>query len=322
VVLEALKQATRFVESRHLPSHAAFWSTRWPLVVTTNFDHFLELGAGGQNRVQTVGYEKERLTQLFKDETRRDDIPTILHLHGDLDDNTSPPLLTWGDYLNAYGDDRDQLIEHLVGTSPPSLTKAQRRRYHQILLAVLSNARVSWSEPSRIRALIDRLLGDYECLFVGFSVADPGWQLILKSLTKTRDLSRHHMITTVGSGARTRIASARISAVNIRDWAALPALFDDLGVWIGRRGQALGTGENRSRLNHYEELQRRYPKLARLWMIRGYKGDQSVERAIIPFVELWHNVKGLHPQRALECRVDSDEPFRLRKELRVSFWDG
>jgi hypothetical protein len=323
--LRALQAVTHNVTISGLPVHQTFWSADWPLVITTNYDNYLTVACG---HAEKFDYSSPRLTRLLQEQIGSTDANVVLHLHGSFDPDAAPPLVTWRDYLEAYRwfdpNSIQELASHMVDTS--GLVPSARSRYESLLSAELNKAQASVrrSLPGRIPYVIDDLLANKTCLFLGFSFVDPIWRLLLHRLKTSRAASKDHFIVT--NERPPRHLQGVVQRIPIADFSELPHVLDRISDSLGRRTSAGKLGEGRAREEQYKNLRRHYPDFCRA----GQAGfiAQGMDRrgisTIVPFLELWCNRKRLAPEKAIEVRQICLNKFLVApelRELRSLYWD-
>lgn len=323
-VAKEIQESTRDISQGNLPAHMAFWSVGWKVSATTNFDLLLETAGG---RASTTSYQAPTLTNDFMNAMNAPSGErTVFHLHGALSTRADRPLLTWEDYFFAYGVD-ESVVDDLKSVLPRCVTQEKRQDYARVLSQVLSEAWNTHSsmrrdQPTRLPALLDRLLSDYTLLLVGFSFTDPFWQLVqlrLMSQYRGQPPRRPYLITTDKS-ASIPVPGA-FHLIEIGSWKNLDQFFLDLADEFQARTTGGVDLERDSRISAYRPLLVCYPEFSG----RGYPcWVYEDKKTIVPFVELWANEENLPPDQAIRLQVPRSKHFRLPQQLvdvREEYWN-
>lgn len=321
--INSIERVTHGVTRAALPVHQIFWSADWPLVITTNYDNFLSVSCGHS---LVLDYSASDLTRRVQQDSKLEDANVVVHLHGSFKTG-APPLVTWQDYLEGYGwlspNDIEDLARFMIDTS--GLVSKTRKRYDALLRAQLSRAADSARRggfPGRVPQVIDDLLSNKTCLFIGFSFVDPIWRLVLHKLQAGSAAGKHFMIA---KNCPPVFLRKVVHLVPITSFSEVPRLLDLLSAEMGCASHAGSLGEGRARENHYRDLQVRYPEFARrtpTGFIAQGKNVQGI-RTVVPFTEVWCNHSKLSPETALKVQNVALERFLLARQyrpLRTEYW--
>lgn len=321
--IETIRGAAKGTSSGALPVHQTFWAADWPIVFTTNYDDYLEIACG---HVAVLDYSRPELTRQTEEEARRDDLNAVIHLHGILGSKKAPPLVTWSDYISGYDwrslGQLEAVREFILDTS--GLAGADLGRYRSILGPLLDSSRTHAADafPGRVVQLIDQLLANKSCLFLGFSLSDPIWRLLLRRLVDQGAASGHYMVM---KGSRPAWLDPVVEAVQLSDFAEMDPFLADLSCAVRRAKAPVESGERRARIDNYDRLKRQYPAfdtgLGSGWIAVGK--DAKGRRSIVPFVEVWINDRGLAPDLAVRAGVDTPGEYVCKpalKAARAAIW--